>query len=159
MELHKYKNILEKYYEGLTSIEEELRLQSFLEKYTGDDAELIEAKMILGALNSEAGETVDIDFNSIVKTKPTAAKRIFAIVSSVAAGLIIALSLTFLLNTNKSPIVYAYVNGQAITNKQEAIKYSQQALLSLQSNLNKGTDKLDYVNKLNKPAELLIVKN
>lgn len=160
MELQKFKDILEKYYEGLSSLNEEKELKLFLKHYNGDDADLNEAKVFFGLLDDSVYETVDIDFKDITNSKPKSnTKRIYLVLSSVAASLIIGISLTFLLNTNNSPIVYAYVDGQPITNKQEAIKYSQQALLSLQSNLNKGTNKLDYVNKINKPVELLTVKN
>lgn len=160
MELQKFKNILEKYYEGTSLIEEEKQLKSFLDQYSGDDADLNEAKIFFGIINNDSTESVEIDFNNITNTKSVKKiKKLYAVISGIAASLIIAFSLMFLLNTNKTPIVYAYIDGQPITNKQEALKHSQQALLSLQSNLNKGTNKLNHVNKINKPVELLTVKN
>jgi len=64
----------------------------------------------------------------------------------------------FMLSNPQDQIVYAYVNGKPITDKQEAIAYSKQAMNTLSSNLNKGTSGLNYMEKLNKPADLLIVR-
>lgn len=160
MELQKYKSILNKYYEGCSTIAEEQQLKHFLETYTGNDSDLTEAKVFFGFVSIESNETVNIDFETIIQAKPkTRVRKIYAYTTAVAASIIIALLFTVLMNTNSQPIVYAYINGQPVTNKHEAIKYSQQALLSIQSNLNKGTQGLDYMNKLNKTVELLTVKN
>lgn len=160
MELQEYKDILKNYYEGLTSLEEESKLKSFLVQYSGDDTELVEAKVFFDIVNDDSKKTIEIDFESVTNSNSTIQfRKLYMVLSGVAASLIIAISLTFLFTTSNSPIVYAYIDGQPITNKQEAIKYSQQALLSIQSNLNKGTKGLDYMDKLNKPIELLTVKN
>ena len=55
-------------------------------------------------------------------------------------------------------VVYAYVDGQAIYDKQVAIEHSKKALYNISSQFNKGTNGLSYVSKLNKPVDLLTVK-
>ncbi|MDA3891146.1 MAG: hypothetical protein PF517_05720 [Salinivirgaceae bacterium] len=159
MEQLEYKILLEKYFEGTSSIDEEQNLKSFLTTYTGNDADFAEAKIMLTALNYDSSETIEFDFNLIAKDKPTKIKQIYGIISGVAASLIIGISLTFILKTHNAQIIYAYVDGQPITNKLEAMQYSKQALSSISSNLNKGTQGLNYMNKMNRPVELLTSKN
>ena len=104
-------------------------------------------------------QKVDIDFNTIVNSKPQKShKRIFSLISGIAASLVLALSLTFILKTNNPPVVYAYINGKPITNKQVAMQYSKEALTNISTQFNKGTRGLKYINKINKPVELLTVK-
>lgn len=159
MELLEYKILLEKYFEGSSSLEEDQDLKTFLQKYTGDDTDLLEAKSIFKVMKEEKSETVNIDFDSIISQKSTLnLKRIYGLISAIAASLVIGLVLMFLLKNNSTPVVYAYVNGQAITNKEVAIQQSKQALATISTNLNKGTQGLNYMNKMNKPLELLIVK-
>ncbi len=101
MEQLEYKILLEKYFDGTSSIEEEKNLKSFLRTYIGKNTEFIEAKVMLTALNHDSNEIIEIDFNSIAKEKPTLKiKRVYGFISAVAASLIIGISLTFLLNTS-----------------------------------------------------------
>lgn len=159
MELLEYKILLEKYYEGTSSIEEEKELSVFLQSYRGDDVEFRQASLLFDTLNKDNRQTVNIDFDLLVSKGPNfALARFYKVVGGIAASLVIGLSLLFLLNTNKSPIVYAYINGQPITNKQIAIDHSKQALAIISSELNRGTNNLNYINNINKPTELLTNK-
>jgi len=159
MEQLEYKILLEKYFEGETSVEEENKLKLFLSSYQGKDADLVDGKKVFEILLEARNETVDIDFESVISKKPTLKlKRVYGVLSGIAASLIIGLSITFLLKTNNPPIIYAYINGQPITDKEIAFQKSKQALLTISINLNKGTENLNYLNKINKPVELLTIK-
>lgn len=159
MELLKYKILLEKYFEGSSSLDEEKTLKLFLQSYHGDDIDLNEGKQILSAFDEEKAHTIDIDFETLINKNPTRKiKQIYVVVSGIAASLIIGFSLLFLLQTNNSPVVYAYINGQPITNKEVAIEKSKQALAILSTKLNRGTNGLNYMNEMNKPVELLTNK-
>lgn len=159
MELLKYKMLLAKYYEGNTSLKEESELRSYLEIYSGTDVEFIEAKIQFHFLEASQEETVNIDFETIVnKKKPTNTRKLITIVSTLAACVIMGLLLVHLIDSRQEQVVYAYVNGQAITDKAEAIMYSRQALEKVSSNLNKGAHSLKYINKINKPVDLITTK-
>lgn len=156
MELLKYKILLDKYFEGSLSTDEEKMLKYFLQSYNGDDVDLNEAKQIFSVLKKESRQTIDIDFESLINKKSNFKNRlIYGVISGIAASLVIGLSLVFLLKTDNPPVVYAYINGQPITNKKIAIEQSKKALAILSTELNRGTNSLDYMNKMNKPVELL----
>ncbi|PKP09339.1 MAG: hypothetical protein CVU09_11720 [Bacteroidetes bacterium HGW-Bacteroidetes-4] len=153
------KQLLEKYYEGQTSKQEDRQLRNLLKLYVGSDAELLEAQSMFSLYDDEAKETVNIDFDKLIEQHKShkVRKVYFGLTTAVAASLI-AFAMLFMLSNPQDQIVYAYVNGKPITDKQEAIAYSKQAMNTLSSNLNKGTSGLNYMEKLNKPADLLIVR-
>ncbi len=159
MELVEIKVLLEKYYEATTSLDEEKTLRRFLKDYHGNDSQLVEAKQMFLFFGKESEDAVTIDFESVInKETSSKTRRLYGFASAIAASLIIGLSLLFLLKTSNPPVIYAYVNGQAITDKEQAIQYSKQALSTISTNLNKGTSGLNYMNKMNKPLELLTIK-
>jgi len=156
MDLQQIKQLIAKYYEAETSHDEETQLKEWLKSYTGNDSELLEAKKLFGFYADEAHEEVDISFESIITEKTTIKFRpIVAWISSVAAVLLIAFSLTFLTRTPKQPVVYAYINGKPITNKELAMKDTKKALMLMSASFNKGTDGLTQLSKLNEPMSLL----
>ncbi|MBI9067388.1 MAG: hypothetical protein JEZ09_08860 [Salinivirgaceae bacterium] len=160
MELFEYKNLLEKYYEGNSTTHEEELLKEFVKGYRGNDEEFLMAKHMFNAMKTESKETVAIEFDSIVKNETPILKirkPIRYLLSGLAASLLVGIMLTVLLKTSEK-VVYAYVDGQPIYDEQVAIEQSKKALLNISSQFNKGTKGLSYVNKMNKPVELLTVK-
>lgn len=154
-----FKELLEKYYEAQTTLDEERQMQRFLENYQGADQEINEAKMLFESFGKELKTTANISFDDIVNNKPVVKMpKLRYVITGVAAALLIALTLTFWLNQDEQPVVYAYINGKPITDKELALNGTKQALFAVSENLNKGTQGLEQLNKLNKPAELLTVK-
>jgi hypothetical protein len=152
------KLLLEKYYEGQTSKQEDSQLRNLLKFYVGSDADLLEAQSMFSLYDNEANETVNIDFDKLIgKNKTHKVRKVYFGLASAVAASLVAFAMLFMLSNPQDQIVYAYVNGKPITNKQEAIAYSKQAMNTLSSNLNKGTSSLNYMEKFNKPADLLIV--
>ncbi len=159
MELSIYKKLIEKYYQGQTSIEEEGTLKSYLKAYTGDNEEILEAKILLETVGKEGEETFNLSFDELMsKKKVITFSKVRVRLAAVAAVLVIVLSLTFLLKSEREIVVYAYINGKPITDKAIALADTKKALNSISINLNKGTQSLNQLNKLNKPVELLTVK-
>ncbi|MBB3187299.1 hypothetical protein [Microbacter margulisiae] len=111
------ENLLEKYYEGATTVEEERQLQQFLSqkdlplRFEADQA-------ILGYFAESRPET-----------KKQASIVSFIRWSSVAATLLVGFFLAKFLFSNQVQLNYAYVNGQKITNIKEI---KAQAMASLQ---------------------------
>lgn len=161
MELLKYKILLEKYFEGNTSLEEEKELSHFFSSYEGRDDKFVEAKVLFAEHAISKEESFNLNFDAFMEEaqsapkKPSKMRRLYVASSAIAASLILVVSLLVTFTTNNEQVVYAYVNGKAITNKAEAIQYSQNALKTMSTNLNKGTRNLSYMNQLNKPAALI----
>lgn len=160
MDLRKAKQLLEKYYNGETSVQDEKKLQDFLLVYCGTDEDLQMAKYLFESLASESQEKVALDFETIIQQKPVIkfAKPVYNVWLAVAAVLLVAFVIGVLVKTTQRPIVYAYVNGTPITDQQVAMQQSQKALYNISSQLNKGTKGLILLNNLNKPAALLTAK-
>ncbi len=159
MERSDIKQLLEKYYGGQTSKQEDLQLRTLLKLYVGSDADLLEAQAMFSMFDEEANETVNIDFDTLIgHNKTQKVRKVYFGLATAAAASLIAFAMLFMLSTQQNQIVYAYVNGKPITDKQEALAYSKQAMNTLSSNLNKGTASLNYMEKLNTPADLLIVR-
>lgn len=159
MEPFEVNYLLEKYYEGQSSLAEEKQLRSYLENYQGNNTELLEAKMVFGIFDNASQETVAIDFETVTGEKPAGIlRKIYFRIGAVAAAAVIVGLMILTLNTSQQKVIYAYVNGQPITNKQEALAYSMQAMNELSTNLNKGTEHLNQMGKMQMPAMLLTVK-
>jgi hypothetical protein len=147
---------LDNYYEGLTSVADENKLRSYLKQYDGDNPELLEAKMLFGALDAEKSETLDLDFERFFEPKqPTKIRKMLIYMGSIAAAAVIVLSVNFMLRVTEKPVIYAYINGEPISDKEVAIEYSKQAMKNLSVQFNKGTENLSCMSTLNKPAILL----
>lgn len=144
------KILLEKYFEGATSLQEEAALRQYFTEEVHIPKELLYAKAMFTFIKKEKN----------VRFKKSKNKPFYLI--GIAASIILA---TFLIINNlqqtlsidQEQIVYAYVNGEAITDKDVAIEYTKQALLAVSQNLDKGTKHLNQLNQLNK-VEILIKK-
>lgn len=159
MERFDAKTILEKYYEGLTSKQEDKSLHDFLSSYEGADEELLEAKELFAFFREESEETLALDFTTITGEQPNRkVRKLYLWGTSVAAAAVLILSFILVFNYPQNKVVYAFVDGKPITNKQEALAYSKQAMTQLSNNLNKGTENLNYMGTLNMPEALLTVK-
>lgn len=160
MDLRIAKNILEKYYNGESSVQQERDLKIFLKKYKGNDDELVLAQHLFSTLNDEAEETIALDFDTIVGSNKVLKfkKPLYNYLASAAAVFLLAFAIAALIKTSQQTVVYAYIDGKPITNKKIAIAHSQKALYNISSQFNKGTKGLNHIEKLNKPVELLTVK-
>ena len=152
MDYNNIKQLLDKYFEGNTSIQEEFKLKNFFSSEGDIPHDLLYAKALFTHLKNER----ELVCNKQL-TKPVARKIIYT-VSGIAASLFLAMFLLFSYQKQDDKIIYAYINGKAITDKNIAERYTKQVLLAVSQNLEKGTKNLDYLNKLNK-VELLIKNN
>ncbi len=153
------KQLMNRYYTGESTAEEEKLLKDLLRDYKGLDADLQELKMFFEGLQFEQELTVDIDFDQLIQTQgKTKVRKLYTALVSVAAAVLLAVLVVPLLQP-KEPIVYAYVDGVAITDKQEALAYSQEALQLFTDKVSVAQKPLDLLQNINKPAEVLISKN
>ena len=156
MDSQQIKELISRYYQAETSPDEESHLKEWLSTYSGDDSELLEAKTLFDFYTGETLEEVDLNFDEITGNKKTIKLRpVLTWASSIAAALIIAFGLMFLIKTPKQPVVYAYIDGKPITDKKVAMQDTQKALMLMSNSLNKGTEGLAQLDKLNEPIRLL----
>ncbi|MBE9468666.1 MAG: hypothetical protein IMY72_10175 [Bacteroidetes bacterium] len=151
MDFKRIENLLNKYFEAETSIAEENELRIFFSNNKDIPENLIFAKSIFKAFNEEKS----IKFHKKIHLPKRNIKR-YIYITGIAASLIISMFVIFpKMDTKRNKIIYAYYNGQAITDKAIAEKYTKQALFAVAQNFNNGTKNLNKLSQFNK-SELLI---
>lgn len=153
--LNNIKQILEKFYDGQTSLEEELSLKEF---FSGDSIpeELHEDRELFVSMNAVDNQvTIPGDLNSMLidtinsaEQKETRVKRInLYSFSGLAAGLLIILGVYFtFLRDNPSDVLAEYTIQDEETAYVEAMK----ALTYVSAKLNRGTAELKPLRQVNK---------
>ncbi len=150
MDYKRIKDLLDQYFEGNTSVAEETELREFFNNEEQIPAELEYGRALFSFLKEEKIITHKKAINS---KKPR--YRVLLYISGIAASLFLGIFLTFMNTEPENEIIYAYINGKPITDKNIAAKYSKQALLAVSQNLDHGTKNLDYLSKLNKIETLI----
>ncbi|MBN2668547.1 MAG: hypothetical protein JXR60_04890 [Bacteroidales bacterium] len=148
MNSNKIKILLEKYFEGNTNLSEEQILKAYFSKTESIPQDLAYAKSFFNYLEDE---------KNIRYAEKKKKKYIGLWISSIAASLIL-IGLIIFQNINpaqENTIVYAYVNGKAITNKAEAMAYTREAMATVSKNLDKGTKHLNQLQQFNKVEQLI----
>jgi hypothetical protein len=158
MELNKVKVLLEKYYEGSTSLEEEKKLRDYFRNYTVPEELACDKELFLfssgetetipmsAGLEQKLEQLIDRQHKGETKTKQI---QLWYKVASIAAGLAILL------------VCYLFISKEGHENKMKdtytdpQIAYAQvkQTLLYISETLNKGTKPLSQVSKLNQGME------
>ena len=154
MDYNKIKILIDKYFDGETSISEENELKDFFSSSKNIPSDLLYAKEIFSFFEIEAKQEFTEEFKKTKSVK----RNLLLYVSGIAASLFIALFLIFSnIKNEENKIIYAYINGKPITDKKIAEKYTKQILFAVSQNLDKGTKNLNQLNQLNK-IEMLIKK-
>jgi predicted ribosomally synthesized peptide with SipW-like signal peptide len=150
MELHKtIENLLEKYFEGETSIAEENQLQDYFS--SPDVAQHLEQYRSMFGFFSKAREQ---QFEQRLPLQPK--KRRFAAWLSVAASVVVLLSVG----------TFAYFNQQknakenlgTYDNPEIAFRETQKALDLLALHVNTGVESVHYINKYEQSKNLIFKK-
>ena len=145
MDYKRIKDLLDKYFEGNTSIAEENELRAFFSGKADIPSDLEYAKAIFSFINEEKSKqqkkTISFEKSNT---------KLFYYISGIAASILIAVMLNFVNTEAENEIVYAYINGKPITDKNIAAEYSKQALLAVSQNLEQGTKNINYLSKFHK---------
>lgn len=160
MELNEIKILLEKYYEGLTSIEEEYALRNFFAQQNvpdemASDRELFshldtESKII--PVSSQLPDKLEswIDRRNKNEQK-TRYIRLGYKLASIAAGIAILVVCYLFVNQNQKKLV----SEDTYSDPQLAYAEVKRTLLYISEKLNKGTKPLSNVSRLNRGVEEL----
>ena len=152
MDYKKIEKLLDKYFEGNTSILEENELKDFFK-----NSEIPEKFMYAKALFNFYVDENSIKSQQMSSKTKHKRRNLFLYISGIAASILIALFFVFSVQTTENKVIYAYYNGKPIRDKVLAEKYTKQALLAVSQNLDKGTKHLNQLTQLNK-IEMLIKK-
>ena len=146
-----YKEIeilLEKYFDGESSLAEENLLKHYFLNNKRTHKEFDYAKAMFVQFKQEKG----IQYSS--KSK---GRTLFLRIATVAASIALIAVIAFNQIETSPKIIYCYIDGKAITDKKIAINEVQSALNLVSRNLNRGTKELDQLSKFYE-STLLITK-
>ncbi len=132
MKTREIKLLIEKYYEGLTSREEEMQIASYLEQNPNADGFEAERAMFAYFKTKKPNTQTIALFSKVNYLRTLAAVFVVAILST---------AVFFIYQTNLTKTEsYAYINGQKITDENQIAMFAQ-------ANLNKFSDNLNVENR------------
>ena len=147
MDLQKINNLLEKFYNGATTLEEELFLTEFFLEYEVPEELQVDKELFLYTYNQKQQECLDTNFETKffdkIEKKSSKIRKIRWI--TAAASIIIILTLFF----NLKP-AYMY---DTYDNPQLAYIEAKKILLKVSQKLNKGTNQIVKLKSFSKGIE------
>lgn len=151
MDYNRIETLLQNYLEGKSTLSEEKELHIFFAENEHIPENLLFAKDLFCHFNELKSHTYDKKFE--IKTKVN--KNKFYILAGIAASLLLGL-LLFSPNMNSdNKVIYAYIDGKAITDISIAEEYTKRILSSASKNLDNGTKSLNIAGKYAKPITFI----
>jgi hypothetical protein len=148
MELNRIETILEKYFQGETSISEEKELKNYFS--SSDVAQHLEQYKPLFGYFSEAKA------QEFKQTVPLQAKKHNVAWLSIAASVVVLLGIstfTYLYHSQEPHDLGTYDSPEA------AFEATQKALSMLSKNVNVGIESVSYINEFQNSKELIFKQN
>lgn len=156
MDWVRIKKIIQKYYEGKTSLSEEIELKQALLRDDCPSELKNEQALFQFFMAEKAIESNTLKQKTNLLEKPTKKSgkfyQMMLVTSTIAA--VFALFFLFKQNPNttcKDQQALVIVNNKKICNEQEAREEAQKALQFVAQQMNKGTSKINNINKTNIP--------
>lgn len=151
MELQHINKLLEKYYDGKSTLKEEQELKSFFQKSDIPEELKIE-QMKFNFYRDAVKETSSKNYSEKIVSKErfiwSSPRNRF--LTGIAASLVVAIGIGFFLNRNDSKTVSA--------EDELAYNETKKALFLISEKLNKGTEDLHKFSKLNEIQTLISTK-
>lgn len=151
MDYNRIEILLQKYLEGMSTIAEEKELNIFFAENDDIPEKLLFAKDIFCHFNEVKSHTYTKKF----KAKTKINKNKFYILAGIAASLLLGLLLLSPNMNSDNKIIYAYIDGKAITDISIAEEYTKRILSSASKNLDNGTKSLNIAGKYANPITLI----
>jgi hypothetical protein len=164
MDLKKAEALIEKYYNGETSPEEELQLRKFFSTAEYVPNHLMPEKELFSLYSKAAEEEVPVNgfIENLEKVidgqalkKIDSGKSIMYWISGIAAGLALLLTSYFLLVHKPVGIDQRQALQDTFKDPQLAYEETQKVLLYVSQTMNKATAPLSNFSKINKPVQRL----
>ena len=164
MDLKQAEGLIEKYYNGETSPEEEILLREFFRTAENIPEHLMPEKELFSLYSKAADEEVPVDgfmenlekaIDSQSEIRIGSRKPVLYWISGIAAGVALLLTSYFLLVNNPFTDDRKQALEETYENPQLAYEETQKVLLYISQEMNKGTARLSNVSKLNKSVQNL----
>lgn len=159
MEFKNLEILLDKYFEGNTTLDEEQQIREFFRKNADLPEKLMETKAMFEFFQKESEKQVEFQFAPTLtkkSTKNTTIRKVYYLVSGIAAAIVLLISIVTYSDNSEEQKVYAYINGKPIMNEQVAKMEAKKALLFVSSKFNKGTENLKHLSIFSKAEDVVL---
>lgn len=148
------RELLELYFEGSTSVEQDKILQSYFAQ-SDIPSDLVYVKAMFGHFDTCSGQTTDIEIKLPVEKKRVSLHRkLIYSFTSVAAS--VAIMFLVMWNVNqKSETIYCYLNGHPVTDIELAREQAQVAMNILGDGIVKTVHSIDNINMTGAQEEVI----
>jgi len=150
MELNEIDQLLNKYFEGQTSLEEEAMIKAFFKSKDILPEKYIKLKALFCFYEASKNETSELEFENLIPNQKKKRNPLRIVYYAVAASIAILFGIWFMQDSKIEKPVYAYINGQPVENQEVAFKEAQKALMMISKNLNEGTKNVKHLSELDK---------
>jgi len=158
MEFKDLEILLDKYFDGESTLEEEMQIKCFFKDQSNLPDELKQTKAMFDFFQKESAHKLEqelIFIKNTHKSKPDKTRKILYLITSVAASILLLFSIFTYINKPNSPKVYAYVNGKPIMDEELAKQETEKALLLVSKNLNEGSKSLKHLSTFSKAEDIV----
>jgi len=159
MEFKDLELLLDKYFEGNSTLEEEKQIREFFRTNSDLPEKLVETKAMFEFFQNESVKQTELQLIQIANwksVKSTNKRKIYYLISGIAASLLLLISILTYTDNSEEQKVYAYINGKPIMNEQVAKMEAKRALLLVSSNFNHGAENLNHLSTFSKAEELIV---
>lgn len=153
-----YKNIdglIEKYFNGESSREEEKLINNFFQSELSNSEKYRQEKTMFSFFASEKELKSELIIENVMRPGKKSGKSRRMYFYAMAASIALLISFFFLQENRPQEQVLLYINGQPVENQEIAMAEAQKALLLISKNLNEGTENLDYLTEFGKAEAIL----
>lgn len=159
MDSKEIKALIEQYFKGQTGEYEEEKIRDFFQKSSDVPEDLKEVSVLFNYFQKKGKQTTTLSPEDTIHRNHTnfasKRKKIY-IFSALAATILLFLGLFLFHPKDNDPgKIYAYINGNPITDKELALDKTRKAISTVSENFNKGTDNLEYLAKFHNAKQLL----
>ena len=144
MDFNKANKLLDKYFAGETSLEEE----KWLQEYFNSEREIPQDQVYAAELFRFFGREAVTEYIENERLITQYRRGSLLKVASIAAAMLILIAALLFIQKPAEPVAYAYINGVPITNKEIALEETEKTLALVSEKLNQSTADLSYLSRL-----------
>jgi hypothetical protein len=155
MEFKDIDKIIQKYFDGESTLQEEIIIRRFLLKAEGLPEKYDGVRRMFLFFDSEHKKTSNLQFDSILPKQKSGKKIIRMTYFAVAASIALVFGIWFMNRSTDEKKIFAYINGKPVENKEIAYKEAQKALLLVSKSFNKGTENLKQISEFDRTLKMI----
>ena len=144
MDYNKADKLLDKYFAGDTSLEEE----KWLQEYFNSEVKIPQDQVYAAELFRFFGREAATEYLENERPAVRYRRGSMVNVASIAAAILILIAALIFLQKSAEPVAYAYINGFPITDKETAMQETEKTLALVSEKLNQSTADLSHLSRL-----------